>query len=374
MDRRAFAAGCALAVSAGMRPGSAWAQTRPAKRICIVQSQEFGHPCGQPQADGVLEALAAAGWVKDVNLTVRSFAMDMYRLNVTPALLERAAAGILAEIETFRPDVVFALDDAAIAFVMVPLVGTTATPIVFSGMNAQPEAYNARKRFFETWDRPGGQVTGVYEKLYLAQSMKVMQQAIPDLRGNKVVLISDMTVTGDALARQFELELAGVTEVQWEVQRVRDWLQYKDVIGRLNEDPKVKAIYPIPMSVDDGRGDRVTFSELYDWTIGHSRKPEIAPHYFFARMGFFGGAVVNFGAMGRLAGQKGAMILSGRSAGDIPMENARDYAIVFNVKRARDLGVQIPVHVLTAADAIYKDDLLPLAGKDLVYDPRTRTF
>jgi ABC-type uncharacterized transport system substrate-binding protein len=350
------------------------AQSKPPKRVYIVQSQEIGHPCGQPQADGVLESLAAAGWVEGRNLTVRGWAMDMYRTNVTRASLERVAVGILKDIEAFKPDLVFALDDAAIRFVMMPLVGRADMPVVFSGMNAQPELYNGQKRFIETRAHPGHNVTGVYEKLYLAQSVKVMQHAVPQLRGNKVVMITDTTVTGDALTRQWELELDGVREVRWEVRRVRTWNEYTALIRSLNDDPEVKAIYPIAMSVDGGQGTTVTFAELYDWTLTHSRKPEMAPHYFFTRMGLFGGAVVNFGAMGRLAGRKGAMILDGTRPGDIPIDDAMEYAIVFNLKRARDLGIDVPAHVLTAADYIYKDDLLPLRGKQLVYDPRIRSF
>jgi ABC-type uncharacterized transport system substrate-binding protein len=364
---------CLWALVALVWASPAPAQSKPPKRIYIVQSQEIGHPCGQPQADGVLESLASAGWVEGRNLTVRGWAMDMYRTNVTRASLERVAADILRDIEAFKPDLVFALDDAAIRFVMMPLVGRNDLPIVFSGMNAQPELYNGMRHFINTRARPGGNVTGVYEKLYLAQSVKVMQHAVPELRGNKVVMITDATLTGDALTRQFEIELADTRDVRWEVRRVRTFNEYTALIRSLNDDPDVKAIYPIAMSVDGG-GRPLTFAELYDWTLAHSRKPEMAPHYFFTRMGLFGGAVVNFGAMGRLAGQKGAMVLGGTKAGDIPIDDAREYAIVFNVKRARDLGIEIPAHVLTAADYIYKDDLLPLRGKQLVYDPRIRSF
>ena len=84
--------------------------------------------------------------------------------------------------------------------------------------------------------------------------------------------------------------------------------------------------------------------------------------------------MVNFGAMGRLAGQKGAKVLSGTKAGDLPIEDAPDNAIVFNLKRATDLGISISLRVLSAAKAIYKDDLMPLQGRALLYDPKTKSF
>jgi ABC-type uncharacterized transport system substrate-binding protein len=94
---------------------------------------------------------------------------------------------------------------------------------VFSGMNGQPEMYNERKHYMENWAHPGSNVTGVYEKLYAAQAVKVMEQAVPGLRGAKIVMITDYTPTGNGLTKQFELELKNVTDGHWEVQLVQKW-------------------------------------------------------------------------------------------------------------------------------------------------------
>ena len=37
------------------------AQTSQGRRVYIVQSYEKGHVCGEPQAEGILEALATGG-------------------------------------------------------------------------------------------------------------------------------------------------------------------------------------------------------------------------------------------------------------------------------------------------------------------------
>jgi hypothetical protein len=73
-------------------------------------------------------------------------------------------------------------------------------------------------------------------------------------------------------------------------------------------------------------------------------------------------------------GEKAAKILAGTKPGDLPIEDAPEYAIVFNLKRAHDLGIEIPVSLLTAADAVYKDDLVPLEGRPLLYDPSIKSF
>jgi len=42
------------------------------------------------------------------------------------------------------------------------------------------------------------------------------------------------------------------------------------------------------------------------------------------------------------------------SPGDIPIEEAERYALVFNLRRARELGMEIPIDILMAADVVYK--------------------
>jgi ABC-type uncharacterized transport system substrate-binding protein len=348
-------------------------QSQPAKRIYIVQSYERGHVCGEPQAEGILDALATGGWEVGRNLTVQSYYMDTYRTNATPEAMKSEGQKALAEIADFKPDIVFVLDDAAVRQVMLPLIGRTDLSIVFSGMNGQPEIYNEPKHYLDSWAHPGGNVTGVYEKLYAAQSLKVMAQAVPALRDGKAVMITDGSPTGNGLTKQFELELKD-SDIKWEVRRVKDWGEYTALIKALNDDATVKAIYPVALTLPVEGGGRYAAAQIYDWTIANSRKPEMAINYFFARMGLFGGAVINFNSMGKLAGQKGAKILAGKKAGDLPVEDAPDYAIVFNLKRASDLGIEISPRVLAAASAIYKDNLVPLQGRALLYDPQVKSF
>src|SRR5262249_44543184 len=205
--------------------GSAFSQNpsqNSPKRVYIVQSYEPGHVCGEPQAEGELQSLAAAGWTVGRNLEVKTYYMDTYRTNTSPETMHREGQKALQEINEFKPDIVFTNDDAAVAEVMLPLIGGQI-PVVFSGMNGQPEMYDARKHYMESWAHPGSNVTGVYEKLYVAQSLKVMEEAIPSLRGAKAIAITDYTPTGNGLTKQFELELKDVTDVHWEVQRVQNW-------------------------------------------------------------------------------------------------------------------------------------------------------
>jgi hypothetical protein len=325
------------------------------KRVFIVASYEKNHVCGWPQEQGVIKGLTKEGWFEGINLEVRQFYMDTKRTNTTPEAMKRAASEALRQIDSFRPDVLVTLDDNAFREVGLPMAGRRDVAAVFSGMNGQPEMYNDRKPFMVSRDKPGGNITGVYEKLYVVRSMRVMENAVPGLRGAKVVGITDYSPTGNAITKQFELELSNQEgSIKWELIRVKNWQEYMDLINKLNRDDSVKAIYPVALSLRVSETVTYTAPEIFKWTVENSKKPEMALNYFFSKVGLFGGAAVDFKAMGFSAGKKAGRILNGENAGDLPIDDAPEYAIVLNVKRAQQLGIEIPIPLLTAADYIYK--------------------
>jgi hypothetical protein len=181
-----------------------------------------------------------------------------------------------------------------------------------------------------------------------------MQSAIPGIKGKKIVGITDYTPTGNAITKQFELELKGSpVNADWELKRVKNWQEYKRLINQINKDNGVGAIYPVALSLKASDDNTYTAPEIFKWTMQNSLKPEMALNYFFSKIGLVGGAAVDFKAMGFLTGKKAGQILNGKKAGDLPIEDAPDYAIVFNVKRSKDLGINIEPALLTAADHLF---------------------
>lgn len=332
------------------------AQAKEGKRVFIVASYSKDHICGKPQEIGVMKGLNKEGWFEGLNLKVERYYMNTKRKNTTKKAIKEQALIALDKIYKFHPDVVIFLDDNAIREVMLPLAKDERISLVFSGMNGQPEDYNKKVNIMKNRQQPGKKVTGVYEKLYVKRSLNVMSKAVPGLKGNKVVIITDFTPTGNALTKQFEMELKDkVAGIDWELKRVKNWEEYQALIHRINKDDKIKVIYPVALSLKTADGKTFTAPEIFKWTMEHSKKPEMALNYFFSKVGLFGGAAVDFKGMGQLAGIKAGQILNGTPAGGLAIEDAPDYAIVFNLKRAKQLNIKIPDPLLTAADFIYKE-------------------
>jgi ABC-type uncharacterized transport system substrate-binding protein len=325
------------------------------KRVFIVASYEDDHVCGWPQEAGTIKGLNKQGWFEGMNLVLETYYMDSKRTHTTPEAMKAQAEIALDKIEKFNPDIVVTIDDNAFREVGLRLIGRDDVSVVFSGMNGQPESYNKKAPFMETREKPGANCTGVYEKLYVVRSIKVMKNAIANSENGVFVGITDFTPTGNAITRQFEIELAGKPENEkWRLERVRDWNKYTALISELNKDKNVLAIYPVALSLKVSEDVTYTAPEIFKWTMDNCGKPDMALNYFFSKIGLFGGAAVDFQAMGFLAGKKAGLILNGNKAGNLPIEDAPEYAIVFNLARAKQLGIQIPEPLLTAADFVYQ--------------------
>ena len=248
-------------------------------RVLVVHSYGSKHVCGRPQGDGVAQALAERGWVEGQNLELRSMYMDTKKVYTTPDAIRERARLALAEVDVFKPHVLVVLDDNAIREVMLPLVGRSDISVVFSGMNGQPQDYDRKKKYLNSLAEPGHNVTGVYEKLHLVKSLRVMEAALGDIApGDRVVGITDYSPTGNAITRQFELELAGSSQtLGWELRRVKDFNEYKSLIMGINGDPSVRAIYPAALKLETESGETYTAGAIFEWTTRHSAKPVAPP-------------------------------------------------------------------------------------------------
>lgn len=320
-------------------------------KIFIVHSYEAENICGFPQETGIIEGLAEHGFTTGNNLQVERFYMDTKRVHTSPEQIALQGRAARAAIIKWQPDVLVTLDDNAAREVMLPLVDSEL-PVVFSGINNTPEHYNGHKRFMNSRKTPGHNVTGIHEKLHVAKSLQVMKEIVPDLR--RFVVLIDDSPSGRAVRKQVEQELTGNTgNVLYSFWLAHDFAEYKRMIQRINSDPAIGSYYPICTRLENGGGRVVSVPEITAWNLAHCTKPAMAVNFGFVRLGLFGGASVNFSAMGRQIAAKVAAILNGTGAGDIPVEDAEDYALVFNLARARQLGLSIPADLLGAADQVY---------------------
>ncbi|WP_141721069.1 ABC transporter substrate-binding protein [Desulfoplanes formicivorans] len=321
-------------------------------RVFVVHSYGPDHICGAPQFRGIERALTER--LGKGRLVFEHFYMLTKTQYITPDEIRQRGDLALRAIKDFDPDLIMTLDDNAFRTVGLDLAGDATRPVVFSGLNNPPEVYNQTHRFMQSRSYPGGNITGIYEKLYLYKTLQVLKQALPQCR--RVVGITDESFTGQALYRQMLLEAEqnrGSLPVEWELRQVRTFREYKQLVDALNRDTSVDAIFPLAFLLVDEQGRPVSGRAILSWTLVHSSLPELAINYELCRLGLFGGAAVHFESMGYAAGLFGVAILEGQHPGNLPIVDAPEFAIVFNTSRAAMLSKKIPLPLLMAADAVY---------------------
>ena len=324
-------------------------------KVFIVHSYEEDHVCGAPQGKGITEALKNE--FKD-RIQIKNYFMNTKTINSAPDKMEQEGLLVLTEVESFKPNMVFTLDDDAFREVGLKLRGKNV-PVFFSGMNGQPEKYSKDAPFLDGKGRPNSNITGVYEKLQLQVALNVMKRVIPDLK--KIVALLDKTPTGNAIRIQLEKELIGYPGKMEIVFRQVDTMEdYLREITEINNDATIQAVYPVVLSVADDTGKSVGFKTTLKAYIENCKKPGMALNFDFARLGLFGGASVDFAAMGRQAGMMGNQWLKGKRIQELPIESAEKYLITFNKAIANQLKIKIPDELIAAA-IIY--DSIGLLGK-----------
>lgn len=318
--------------------------------LFILHSYEEDDICGQPQEAGALAALAAEGCLPGRDFQLRTYWLNTRKKNTTQEQLNVAARAAREEIDRVQPQVLLVFDDNAFKSVGLQYADRPGISVVYCGINGQLDDYNKIQRFYETPQKPGHNITGVYETLHVADAFKVQRELMPQTK--QILVITDNAHNEQALTHQIDKELKGLSG--WEKKIANTWEEYTALIQAANDDPTVGALYPVALQLTDAANKQYSTLDILRWTAQNSRKPELAFNHAFCKFGFFGGAVVDFTAMGGQAGRLVAQILKGKAAKELPLENAERFTLVFNLNKMKKLGIAIPEDILLAAEELYK--------------------
>jgi len=111
---------------------------------------------------------------------------------------EQKAKEAYALYQEFKPDgVIVSDDDAQAMFVLPYLKDKVKTPVMFNGVNAQPDKYGY----------PASNISGVLERLYIGESIALAQQLVPSLK-TVGYMIKDSPVA-KIVFKQIESESSG---------------------------------------------------------------------------------------------------------------------------------------------------------------------
>ncbi len=315
-------------------PWPAWADD--GKRVLVVHSyheSQKGHVV--EMTEGIREALAG------MDIRLRFFHMDTKRKNST-AWKKKAGETAREIVADFAPHVVIAMDDNAQEYFAKHYAGEkSAPPIVFGGVNAEPEKYGY----------PAENVTGIIERPNILESMELLRRIVPGAR--RIALLSDKSPTTNPFcgyAGKLSLPLTTAACVQ-----VETFDQWKATVEKYRNRVDAFGIYVSRTVRRTPEGaSHVPEEELVAWLKEHTGLPTVGFFDSSARAGILCGISVSMKEQGFAAARVAREILGGGKPSDYPVRPTAKGRILLNLSAARALGIELPYKMIKRADEVVK--------------------
>ncbi len=281
---------CVLSIGSGFTQ----AKSDPSKRrIFIVSSYDRDYLWSQSTHAGVMAAMlrykyidnetqvktfTAKDYVESSQAVVKKTWMDTKRRN-SEKEIAATTMRIMHEIGQFQPDLVLLGDDNAANYIGNQLLDKHI-PVVFWGINGLPLKYG----LVDSMDRPGHNVTGVWQAGYHKESMELLHKLVPEARTFAILACDSVTARPKvkqilALDRQGKLPLKLVAIVQTNSyeefqRRTLELSEQVDAFFVLNHD-----------TMRDVQGNHVDMLTVGRWYLTYIRKPEASHEDQFVREG-----------------------------------------------------------------------------------------
>jgi putative ABC transport system substrate-binding protein len=275
----------------------------------------------------LIDMLRHLGWVEGRNITIE-------RRFVNPGESYDEAA---AELVAARPDVLFGAGSSDVAAL---LAKTHSIPIVFAACS-DPVGLG----FVESLARPGGNVTGVSTmtpELEVKQ-LELVRELLPEAR--RVAMLRDSQNPGSESRFTIDLKSApslGLTLVR---RQFHSWANIEDAFSATaaDRDDAIHVEFSGAMLVN--RNHIAALASQY-------RLPAIYGVRPFAEAG----GLLSYGPLYSENFKEAAIlidkIIRGAKPNELPVEEPARFELVINTKSAKELGLTVPLSLLTRADEV----------------------
>ena len=321
-SRRRIISSLALGATVALLP-LAQAQTAPVKSVAVTAIVD--HPALDAVRKGVEDELKAQGWQAGKNL----------KYQYQSAQGNSATAGQI--VRKFIGDKADAIVAIATPSAQAAAAATSSVPIVFSAVTDPVAA-----KLVKDLKAPGGNVTGVSDRLPLAPQVDLMLKVVPTAKRVGIVY-SPGEINSTILIKELKAVLAqrGMTLVSAAAPRTVDvQAATKSLVG------KVDLIYS---STDN---NVVSAYETMVRVATDAKLPMIAADTSSIKRGAVAALGMNYYDMGRQTGKMVVRILKGEKPGSIAVEEGRTTMLELNAKAAREQGATLSAALLKEGKVI----------------------
>lgn len=329
MRRRDFLGAFAGATAA--RPLSAWAQQKPRRLAfvhCGIPADRLTETGGPFWVRRFYETLRGLGNIEGSNLIIERFSAEGNSERFAP---------LVAEVVGRKPDVIVAnLNDLVKMFMAatptIPIVAVVGDPIA--------------GRLVTTLARPGGNLTGVSinagVEIY-AKRLQILKEAVPaTIRVSH--LLSGNWDSGGAGALGEAAARLGIDVTRAEMPVVNE-TELVRIFSTLVEQK-------IDGFITDEGGSFLAMRATVAALATEHRLAAIYPYRDYVEEGGLMALAPDLGELAERMANDVHQIFNGAKPGDIPFYQPSKFLLIFNLKAARSIGLDIPAALLARADEV----------------------
>lgn len=339
------------------------------KRIFVVSSYNREYLWSQSTQQGLVasllkyhyldtpqqaDAFTKVDYVESSRAVIKKEWMNTKRSN-SQSEIAVTTQRIMKILLDFHPDLVMLGDDNAAHYIGNQLLDT-ATPVVFWGVNGLPLKYG----LVDSMDRPGHNVTGVWQQGYHKESLELLHRVVPAAKTFAILACDSETSRPwvkqiQTMARNDQLPLELVDTVA-----TNSFEEFKK--RALELAGKVDAFFVLNHdTMKDPQGNHVDMLVVGKWYLENIVKPEATDQDQFVREGMLLTANDYGYNQSYLAFEMAYDILEqGLNPGRMRPKTPAEGPLMINTKRAAVLGVHLDeetrkvVQLVGTADALEK--------------------
>ncbi len=272
--------------------------------------------------------------------------IDAYK-NTFDSEKKRIANKILKDINVKKPDLVICTDDDAFKYVGMKI---STIPVIFNGVNdIRPYLI---KGVIDSLEKPGHNITGVYQTIYYNKSIELLLTLKPDIKN--IAVIGDGTTTSKAIINEFFQDSQNPLKIIDFVDssNLSDW---DKAFTKWNSIADAVFIVAANAIYDGSR--LLNVDESHNFIRTHNKLPEITCWAYQVELGTLLSMTDDGLKQGYILAYMASEVLHGKKPGTIPITTPPTGIPAINTSRANELGIDIKTNILqqfTRTGYVYK--------------------
>ncbi len=246
--------------------------------------------------------------------------------------------------QEFQPDGVIATEDDAQSMFVVPyLKDKVKIPIMFCGVNAEPEKYGY----------PTSNISGILERLHIRESLTLLQQLIPSVKTAGFMLKESPVAV--FISSQINKEANTYSAVSVGVTYPKTLKEAVAMADELKKTADVLYITALPGLIGED-GKPLEEKEMYKTIISAFGKPVIGDAEYHVRLGALCSVVQQMQEQGEVAARMLLKAMNGTPVSQLPLTQNKQGRAFVNATVLKALEIKVDPNVLTSVKLVKTEE------------------